>query len=206
MIENVIFDLGNVLFDFKPKPYFTELLNDETLSNKLCDLIMHNPAWQDYDLGNIQLVDVKNTYKKLAPEYRDQIDFLLDHWTNLLKPIKPMFDKLYELQNNGYRIYILSNLSEDCYVYIKHNYDFINHVDGKVLSYAEHLGKPDQRIYELLLERYELDASTCLFLDDKAENVQTAMDIGINTIKVDEPDKAVDRMEKLLAMKGIKEC
>ena len=57
-------------------------------------------------------------------------------------------------------------------------------VDGYVLSYKEHQVKPYVAIYETLLNRYELMASECLFIDDNEKNIKTAQELGFITRKV----------------------
>jgi HAD superfamily hydrolase (TIGR01509 family) len=48
-----------------------------------------------------------------------------------------------------------------------------------VVSYREHVVKPDARIYRTLLERYELEAGECLFVDDTRTNVLGARMLGM---------------------------
>jgi 2-haloacid dehalogenase len=47
------------------------------------------------------------------------------------------------------------------------------------VSGQEEVVKPDPRIYQVLLDRYDLAAGACLFIDDKAENVDAARDVGL---------------------------
>lgn len=39
-----------------------------------------------------------------------------------------------------------------------------------------------RKIYQLLLDQYELEAPKCLFIDDNLRNVQAAEQLGIHTI------------------------
>ena len=51
--------------------------------------------------------------------------------------------------------------------------------DGELFSCDCHLVKPDIEIYRMLLDKYSLCASECVFLDDKQENVDGAEACGI---------------------------
>ena len=51
-----------------------------------------------------------------------------------------------------------------------------------IISAYEHVIKPDEKIYNLLLERYNLNPNECLFIDDMAANTLAAKELGINTI------------------------
>ena len=60
--------------------------------------------------------------------------------------------------------------------------------DGEVVSSEVHLCKPEPEIYKLVLERYGLEASESLFLDDRIENVNAAIACGIGGVLFDHQD------------------
>ena len=78
--------------------------------------------------------------------------------------------------------------------------------DGWVLSFEEKLIKPQEQIYRILLERYQLDAKECLFLDDLQSNVEAARKIGMQALQVTSQDmrKTVWRYIKEQANEGTK--
>ena len=47
--------------------------------------------------------------------------------------------------------------------------------------------KPDERIYKLLLNRYQIDGSQALFLDDSAANVKGSIEAGLPAIQFHDP-------------------
>ena len=55
-------------------------------------------------------------------------------------------------------------------------------IDRYVVSGAEGLVKPDHRLFRVLLERYNLKAEDCIFIDDNPDNVAAAKDLGITGI------------------------
>jgi putative hydrolase of the HAD superfamily len=55
--------------------------------------------------------------------------------------------------------------------------------------------KPDPRMYELALERLEVDAADCVFLDDLGVNLKPARAMGMTTIKVTDLDVALAELE-----------
>ena len=71
-------------------------------------------------------------------------------------------------------------------------------MDGGVFSYQEHVIKPDERIYQILLERYALLPEETLFLDDNAENIAAAQKLGIHGIVFTNLPEAKAQAEKLL--------
>jgi putative hydrolase of the HAD superfamily len=81
----------------------------------------------------------------------------LDEGINILKTVKA----------RGYRVYILSNMSQAAVAIIKQRYDFFKLCDGEVWSCTAHAAKPDVAIYQILLKQYNLDPAECLFIDDR---------------------------------------
>ena len=58
-------------------------------------------------------------------------------------------------------------------------YYSLDFFDGIVVSSDIHIVKPDIRIYEYLLETYHLKAEECLFIDDRADNIEGAQRVGM---------------------------
>ena len=53
--------------------------------------------------------------------------------------------------------------------------------DGGIYSYQEHLIKPDYDIYNLLINKFNLNKSETIFFDDKEKNVIAANEVGIKS-------------------------
>ena len=83
---------------------------------------------------------------------------------------------LQQDKKGGYRLYVLSNASDEFYIYFPKSYD-VNLFEGIVVSADLHIIKPDERIYRYLLERYGLNPGETLFIDDRLENVEGASEI-----------------------------
>lgn len=89
---------------------------------------------------------------------------------------------LKDLKNQGYKIYILSNISGDSYKFVS-QYDFFDFVDGGVYSYELHICKPNKEIYKKLLDKYNLEPKDTIFIDDMLPNIKSANELGINGIQ-----------------------
>jgi putative hydrolase of the HAD superfamily len=62
------------------------------------------------------------------------------------------------------------------------------------------LRKPDPRIYALVCEKLGLDPSRVAFLDDIGRNLKPARELGMATIKVDDPEQALRELGALLGL------
>ncbi len=78
--------------------------------------------------------------------------------------------------------------------------DLLPLFDVVVESSAVGCRKPEPRFYELALEQLDVDASDAIFLDDLGINLKPARAMGMTTIKVGDPDVALEELESLLGV------
>ena len=57
------------------------------------------------------------------------------------------------------------------------------------------LRKPDPAIYKMMTDTLKVDPSKCVYLDDLGVNLKPARDMGMTTIKVVDPAKALAELE-----------
>lgn len=97
----------------------------------------------------------------------------------------------------GYQVLVLSNFSDKVRRENGDALDFLEYVDGGILSYKDGVIKPDPAIYSLLLERYGLKPEECVFLDDMQPNLDAAAWFGIHTILFRSYEEAQEELKKL---------
>lgn len=185
MIKNLIFDVGEVLLEYR----WTDMLMDYGLSHeeakRIGEELFHKPIWTaGLDGGLLTIEKAIEKYAVLHPDDIDVISWFLRHGEFMMVRRPEVWEKLALLKKKGYRIYILSNYSEE--LFSKHTKDagFLNILDGGIISYQIHLLKPNARIYKALLEKYSLKAEECMFFDDKEENVNGAGRVGMKAVQV----------------------
>ncbi len=178
MIKNIILDVGGILFDDSKR-------NIEHVLNKKCDIIYksaYGPGFKECLLG---YKTVQEYIKSLSNtnEFED-ISYILNK-DNLLITY-PLMSKnlkyIKELKEKGYKIYLLTNITEESYNYINSVINIDNICDGGIYSYQEHLIKPNPNIYNLLIDRFKLDKKESIFFDDKEKNIVSARNIGLKGI------------------------
>lgn len=59
---------------------------------------------------------------------------------------------------------------------------YLSKADKGVFSFAEKLCKPDLKIYQLLIDRYQLKPEDCVFVDDRLENIEAAKQLGFSVV------------------------
>jgi putative hydrolase of the HAD superfamily len=60
--------------------------------------------------------------------------------------------------------------------------------------------KPETRFYELACETVGVGPERCVFLDDLGINLKPAAAMGMTTIKVVDPDRALDELGTVLGL------
>ena len=179
-VKNVVFDMGNVLMRFDG-PYFsscfTETAEDAAL---LHAALFGSPLWTLLDSGTISHETMARYARTHLPErLRPSLDACLAHWPERSEPIEPVNDLAIRLKGEGYGIYVLSNASTRIMEQLSHA-PVTPFLDGYVVSAEERLMKPDPAIYRLLCERFSLEPSECLFVDDNEDNCVGARVAGMH--------------------------
>ena len=176
-IKNIVLDIGGVIFDDSKK-------NIEKLLGKNCDVIYklaYGKSFKECLLGNKKVnehIESLSNYK----EFED-LKYILSK-KNLSKSyplITTNFEYIKTLKKQGYKLYLLTNITEDSYNYINDLININSIFDGGIYSYQEHIIKPDKRIYNLLIDKYNLKRSETIFFDDKEKNVISAINQGISS-------------------------
>jgi len=62
------------------------------------------------------------------------------------------------------------------------------------------LRKPDPRIYALVCDKLGVEPARVAFLDDIGRNLKPARQLGMATIKVDDPEQALRELGALLGL------
>lgn len=76
--------------------------------------------------------------------------------------------------------------------------DLLEHFDVVIESSAVGVRKPERRFYEIALDSLGVRAEEAVFLDDLGVNLKTAREMGMTTIKVMDPDLAIEELEGIL--------
>jgi putative hydrolase of the HAD superfamily len=199
MIRNIIFDVGQVLVDFRWRGYLQDLGFAPEIVERIGTELILAPIWSDLDLGVRPEEDVYEEMCQKLPEYRAQIRQFLDRPVDIVRPFPETRNWLSGLKARGYGIYLLSNYPKSMFeLHAKESFNFMDLIDGKIVSAFEQLMKPQPEIYELLLRRYGLNAQECVFLDDRPVNLEAAKKLGFYTIHVTDQARAMAELEGLL--------
>ena len=197
MINTIIFDLGNVLVGFGWEKFLREIAPEDKDYLALERAIFRNPAWVEHDKGLLTEQEELAEFISAAPEYEAQIRQAYENLSGCVWNLPYTVPWLQELKAEGFRIYALSNWPKHVYDLRGARLDFLELMDGYILSLREHVIKPDPEIYRRLLERYDIRPEEAVFLDDTLKNVEVAERLGIHGIHFRSLEQAKEELEKL---------
>lgn len=181
MIKTLVFDLGGVLIDWNPRYLYRKLIDDENDIDSFLSEVC-NAEWNVQQDAGRTLTEA--TAERIArfPQQKTLIEAFYDRWEEMLGgEIDQTVEILLELKNKGETLYALTNWSGETFPIAEARYDFLQWFDGTLVSGIEKLAKPDPAIFQLLLDRYKLQAKDCLFIDDSKANIEAAARIGFET-------------------------
>lgn len=187
-IDNVVFDVGNVLLLYSPDKLMHDLLpGQEALYPALMHQVFLSPYWTEMDRGMMTPEEAIAPMGSGHPELEDAVRTLMLNWRDLKDVIAEGVATLRKCKEMGKKVYVLSNYNDQAFAYIRTKYDFWDLVDGFVISGQEHLVKPDPAIYHVLEKRFDVTPERTLFIDDSHVNIEAAMHCGWQGIHYHQP-------------------
>jgi len=199
MIKTVIFDIGCVLLGFDWDRYVHKLFDDDETCRIVTECAFRCPYWKELDRGLMEESDILAHMISQRPDYEAQITESVEMVAECVERLDYAIPWIDSLRERGYQVLYLSNYSEYVLERSTHAMDFIEHMDGGIFSWKVKTIKPENRIYELLIERYGLKPEECAFIDDTLANVETARSLGMKGIIFSDYEQASKELEKILA-------
>ncbi len=138
-----------------------------------------------------------NEYPEIELEYLD---------TKLT--LDPGFIPVAEQLASHYSLAILSNDIGPWSAYLRQKYGLNRLFNAVIISSEVGYRKPDHKIYQILLDRIQVPASACVYIDDRLKNLHPAGILGFKTIRFNRapdthqftPDFQIDRFDELPAI------
>ena len=193
--DNIVFDLGRVVFA-------QNLMKHSDEYREFFSYVAQSPMpqfWVDYDLGFSsweKVVSDLAAYRSVSEEYASE---MLTLSIGRQRTIPQTAALITDLKAAGYKLYVLSNMSKEFIEYLRRQ-EVYAAFDGEVISCEEGFVKPMPEIYDVLIDRFSLDASRTMFIDDRAENVYMGEQKGISGFHFnrDDYDKSCAELREIL--------
>ena len=189
-INTIIFDLGNVLVDWNPMHVYRDYFDSEEKRNYFFENICTADWNEKQDEGKSIVLATQELVEKF-PDWEKAIRDYYGRWTEMLKgPIDETVEIFRQLKDSGrYKIYALTNWQAGLFDIALVRYNFLHWFDGRVVSGEEKTRKPFSDFYRILLDRYHVNPSEALFIDDSIRNVKAAEELGLRSIHFKSPQQ-----------------
>lgn len=200
MYRNFVFDIGGVVVNYNPKDFLATRFFNERIEKKLYDAVFGSAEWELLDRGEITWSEAKQIFLRRGAQ-RDmaiEMQALLDEWVDIFTTNRATVTLMRLLKKKGFNLYYLSNISKETFYYLSGR-RFWRYFDGGIASFELGICKPDPRIYEELIAKYELVPEETIFTDDDKENSLAAFEAGITGIQF----RNVQSLCKMLVQYGI---
>lgn len=183
--------------DWNPRYFYRSVFNDD---EKMEDFLSSccNSEWIVAMDAGITAKENIARGQKACPKYAKELPLYDEGWYSMFGgAIEGTVEILKNLKRAGTPLYALTNWSAEKFPWAKENFPFLNLFDGIVVSGEEKIIKPNPEIYKRLLNRYNLKAENCIFIDDSPANVAAARALGMAGVRFTSPARLKEELSAL---------
>jgi len=185
----VIFDFGGVLIDWDPRHLYRKLFAGDDAAMEEFLATVCNSAWNVRQDGGRPIAEATRELTLAHPHHAEMIAAFYGRFDEMMPgPIEGTVAILDELRARGVPVYGLTNFSAETYPRALARFPFIGWLRGVIVSGEHGIVKPDPAIYRLLCDRFAIDPSSAVFIDDAKRNAEGAEAVGIRGIHFTGPE------------------
>ncbi|WOE75769.1 HAD family hydrolase [Alterisphingorhabdus coralli] len=177
-ISNVIFDVGNVLYQWDIRALYGKLIDDPERLDWFLDNVVTLEWHFQHDAGR-ELAPMVAELVAEWPEERELIEAYVPRWLETIPgPVPGSLALVEELHAREVPIFGITNFGVEFWAMFRPTAPIFDLFGDIIVSGAEKMMKPDPRIYQLAQRRFKVDPSATLFIDDRQDNVDSARACG----------------------------
>ena len=197
---DIILDMGNVLLEWNKDKILQSVSNTKKDYLILDKSIFQSGLWERLDLGTMTREElVLKVVSMIGRTYQKKVEEVIWNWPSYIDIYREVFPVLSELKKKGHRIFVLSNTSKVFYDLLEEQLSPLKELlDGFVLSCDIKAIKPDLAMFKGILDKYQLDPTNCVFLDDIEDNTIAAEKLVIKVYKVKKRSDVVDILKSYI--------
>lgn len=189
----VVFDVGNVLLDWNPAYLYESLIPNGEERNWFLTHVV-TPGWHsEQDRGR----SCADGIADLSVRFPGSASLIADFYGRWLETIGGSIPGTVQLMADiiraGVPVHAITNFSAELWPITVAAYPFLSDFGVAVVSGEVGYIKPDPRIFDVLLARTGMPAESMIFIDDRADNVAAANQLGFQGVQYTDPQTlAVD--------------
>jgi 2-haloacid dehalogenase len=182
-INTIVFDLGGVLIDWNPRfVYRTIFKTEEEIDWFFENICTHD--WNEQQDAGYPIAKATEELVALHPDWEKEIRAYYGRWIEMLGgPIRDTVELFRQIkQRPEIKTYALTNWSAETFPFALDRFDFLHWFDGRLVSGEEKTRKPFPDFYQKLIDKFSINPSQALFIDDNLRNVKAAEEHGMISI------------------------
>lgn len=171
-MQAIIFDMYGVIMkapegDLIPfiRSDFPEITND-----------IINSLWKEAAYG---LKTSHEFFQNIG--YREKISDVEKEYLESIEIDETFLDIAHRLKSN-YKLILLSNDISEWSKYLRRKFGLCDLFDKIVISGDYRILKPDNRLFNVILNYLNIPASECCYIDDRIKNINLASQLGLKAI------------------------
>ncbi len=171
-IQAVVFDIGNVLYNWDIGALYAKLIPDLSHRDWFLSHVV-TPEWHfQHDRGRPSAETVPELQAQFPAE-ADLIAAYVPRWLETITgPVPGMLEIVAELDAAGVPLFGITNFADEFWARFRPTAPVFDRFRDIVVSGTERLFKPEPEIYRLALRRFGLAPGEGLFVDDRIENAR----------------------------------
>lgn len=175
-----VFDVGRVLIEWDPRHLYRRIFAGDAARVEWFLAEVCHAGWnREQDRGR-PWPEAEAEAIARHPLLAAEITAYRARWHEMVPgDIPGSVALLHALKARGVPLFAITNFAADTFAEVLARFPFFALFDGIVVSGVERVLKPEPEIFHRLADRYEIDLSACLFIDDTAENVAGARAVGM---------------------------
>jgi 2-haloacid dehalogenase len=199
-INTIIFDLGGVLIDWNPHYVFHDEYFDTPERRDYFFEHICTSGWNENQDAGYPIAKATEERIALFPGWEKAIRDYYGRWNDMLGgPIYETVEIFRELkQNTGLKFYALTNWSAETFPIALERFDFLQWFDGRMVSGEEKTRKPFPEFYQKLVDKFSINPSRSVFIDDNLRNVNGGEAAGFQGIHFLNPIQLKNDLKKFI--------
>lgn len=196
MSQDVVFDLGGVVFRWQPLVLLQELFPEQVRSEaearewagQIFQTFHPKADWALFDLGRIEPEPLAQRIAQRTGLAEADVRHLIASIPPHLQPIQGTVDLIHELKAHGHRLYFLSNMPAGYADHLVRVNPFFSQFEEGIFSAHVQQIKPLPDIFATAQTRWPL-RDVPVFIDDVQHNIDAAKQHGWRGIRFETPQQ-----------------
>ncbi len=195
----MVFDLGNTLIRFDHNisaSKFASAFNTDQA--KIYDTFFDSDITRPFERGHLSPMEF---YQKASDLLKFKISFndFVKVWNDIFWEDSQMCALARQLKRDGYKLILLSNISELHFEHIRKKFDIIGIFDELVLSYQVGAIKPERKIFDEVVRLANGERDSLFYIDDREDLIKAAKELNIDCVRFEN----INQLKSVMKEKGI---